>query len=311
MIPMEVHERFTGVLNINKPTGWTSHDVVLKIRQCIGEPKVGHAGTLDPLATGVLLLCIGKATKITQYLMPAEKEYVATLRLGVTTDTYDADGKVLERKIVKVSVDEVKDVLLSFTGEIEQIPPMYSAVKYGGKRLYEFARNGETVNRPSRRVTIFGIECLELRGNDLTLRIRCSKGTYIRSLAADIGGQLGCGAHIAALQRTRVGPFALDECISLEDVEYAMAHGFLQTHVVSMSNALNYLPKITVGGEERRRIEHGDSVLWEEGGLPNTWDNEHRTVRIVGCDNTLVGLGTIEASGTTSQWDVRPIRVLV
>ncbi|MFQ6091876.1 MAG: tRNA pseudouridine(55) synthase TruB [bacterium] len=300
-----------GVLNINKPTGLTSHEVVTTVRRMVGGSKVGHTGTLDPLATGVLLLCVGKATRIAPYLTNEEKEYVATIRLGVTTDTFDADGEVLEQREVTVSVEDVRQALRSFVGKIEQIPPMFSAVRHSGKRLYQLARAGETVEREARQVHISGIDLIDFQDNDLTVRVHCSRGTYVRSLAVDIGENLGCGAHIVALQRTRVGRFRLEQSLALEQVERLAAETVLSRHMVSMNEALVHLAEVRVGGRARRRIEHGAPVAWKDVATPVRWTSGQKTVRILGSDDTLLALGTIELVGCESSPDLRPIRVLV
>lgn len=296
---------------MNKPAGWTSHDVVLKIRRITGQSKVGHTGTLDPLATGVLLVCLGKATKIAQYLTHEEKEYVATLTLGVTTDTFDADGTVLKTRKVDVDLQGVKNALVSFQGELEQIPPMFSAVKHAGKKLYELARSGKTVDRAPRRVHIFDLELIAYDNHDVTLRVRCSKGTYIRSLAADIGEKLGCGAHIIALQRTKVGRFGLDTALTIEDVERLAVTGLLQKQMLSIYDALNSFPEIRVGVEEKKRIATGASVVCKDVFNVRKCEEGHQTIRIVGSDNTFLGMGIIEYSESRGQCDLRPIRVLI
>ena len=299
-----------GVLNTEKPAGWTSHDVVMKIRRITGEAKVGHTGTLDPLATGVLLLCLGKATKIAQYLTHENKEYVATLKLGVTTDTLDADGVILTQRTVNVTRHDVQNILPSFQGEIEQTPPMFSAIKHEGKRLYQLARCGKTVDRATRRVHIFCIELLEYDNGDVKIRVECSKGTYIRSLAYDIGEKLGCGAHVVALQRTRVGRFQRADSLSMETIEHLMARGLLQKHVMSINDALDSLPVIKVDAEGRRRFEKGASVIWKNAAPVQPWDTKRKTIRIVDSENTFVGLGTIECSTSQKEYNLIPIRVL-
>ncbi|UCE20182.1 MAG: tRNA pseudouridine(55) synthase TruB [Gemmatimonadota bacterium] len=300
-----------GILIIDKPRGLTSHDVVLKIRHLIGESKVGHTGTLDPMATGVLPVCMGKATKIAQYITRKKKEYIATLKLGVTTDTLDAEGTVLEKRSTHATLQDIKDVLSSFQGEIEQTPPMFSAIKHAGKRLYQRARNGETVSRPSRRIHIFNLDLIEVHNDDLKILVQCSPGTYIRSLAADIGETLGCGAHITALQRTRVGQFGLEDACTLEEIERFMKTGVLQKHIVSINDALSSLPKIRVGAAEGYRIANGAPVVRQIGFETQTWTDEQRTIRIVGSDDTLLGLGTLEGPTSQEEFYLKPIRVLV
>ncbi|MBQ2177944.1 MAG: tRNA pseudouridine(55) synthase TruB, partial [Oscillospiraceae bacterium] len=193
----------SGIIIINKPAGWTSMDVCAKLRGIFHEKRVGHAGTLDPMATGVLPVFVGQATKAVSFAESGEKEYLARLRLGLTTDTQDTTGTVLSELPVTVTEEDLRAVLPRFTGEIEQIPPMYSAVKVQGRKLYELARKGAEVERKPRAVTIFALELLGQTGkNEYALRVRCSKGTYIRTLCHDIGAVLGCGGAMSALERT-------------------------------------------------------------------------------------------------------------
>ena len=308
---MEVNRGLDGVLNVNKPSGWTSHDVVLKIRHATGESKAGHTGTLDPLATGVLLVCLGRATKIAQFLIHEEKEYVATLKLGITTDTFDADGTVLDTKEVKVTPRKVKHVLSAFRGEIEQIPPMFSAVKQGGERLYRLARRGQTIDRASRKVFISGLDLMEATQDEVRIRVRCSKGTYIRALASDIGAKLGCGAHVAALQRTRVGRFRLEKSLPPEKVALFARTGALQKHILSISDVLSTFPEVRVNAEDKRRLANGASVVWQGGVDVPVRSNRGKTIRIMDSDNAFVGLGTVEWSKSETKYDLKPLRIFV
>ncbi len=219
-----------GIININKEKGYTSHDVVAVMRKLLHIKKIGHTGTLDPDATGVLPICVGKATKVCDVITDRDKTYEAVVVLGITTDTLDTSGKILQRKPVNITKDDLMSVLSHFEGEIEQIPPMYSAIKVDGKKLYEYARAGVEIERKSRRVTIHEIELLEDKlfmwdpkdGDDMPsfkIRVSCTKGTYIRTLCDDIGRQLGCGAAMSELVRTAVGRFLIEEALSLSDVE--------------------------------------------------------------------------------------------
>ena len=206
-----------GVLVIDKPGGMTSHDVVMRVRRILGVKKVGHTGTLDPMATGLLPLCIGGATKIARFLEGGEKEYRATIKFGIETDTYDAEGKVVaESDTSGVSEEMVLEALTQFKGKIQQIPPMYSAVKIGGTPLYKLARKGITVEREPKEVEISAIDVEEFTMPLLTMRITCSKGTYIRTLCHDLGSVVGCGAHLVALRRTRSGYFSIQDAITLD-----------------------------------------------------------------------------------------------
>lgn len=255
-----------GVININKPLGMTSHDVVGCLRRILDIKRIGHTGTLDPEAAGVLPICVGKATKISELLTAARKQYVAEVCLGVETDTLDASGEVLRTAPVDVSENEIRQCLQSFIGEISQIPPMYSAIKIDGKKLYELAREGKEVKREPRLITIFDIKLLhtDLDKHKFTVRVDCSKGTYIRTLCQDIGESLGCGAHMSALTRTRSGRFFIEDSITLEKVEAKFGRGetdFIQ----SVSDALPDCPKIVVAERNAWRIRNG--IVAEVSGL--------------------------------------------
>lgn len=213
-------DRPNGVMLVDKPSGITSHDVVLFLRRKFAIKKVGHAGTLDPMATGVLVMLLGTATKRSNDLITDDKEYEGTLRLGITTDTCDKEGRVVStREVNEMPEDSIREAFLSFSGDIDQTPPIFSAIKHKGKKLYELARKGIEVQIKSRRVTIHEIEIKDINLPDITFRVRCSKGTYIRKLAHDLGEKLGCGAHLIALRRTRSGRFSIDDAVGLEDLK--------------------------------------------------------------------------------------------
>jgi len=205
-----------GVLLLDKPLGLSSNDALQKAKWLLRAEKAGHTGTLDPLATGLLPLCFGAGTKFSQISLDADKAYEAVLRLGVKTSTGDAEGEVLEQRAVQVTREQIEAACLAFTGAIDQVPPMHSALKHEGRPLYEYARAGIVIERPSRRVTIHAIDIIDWQDECLTLAVRCSKGTYIRTLAEDIGQSLGCGASLSALRRTASGPLAIGEAISLD-----------------------------------------------------------------------------------------------
>jgi tRNA pseudouridine55 synthase len=258
-----------GMLVVRKEAGWTSHDVVAKVRQILGGTKVGHAGTLDPAATGVLPVLIGKGTRIAEYLLSWDKEYHARLRLGETTDTQDATGTVLQRQAADhVTPDAVRETVRRFQGQIEQVPPMYSAVKVGGVPLYRSARAGKTVAREARTVNVHELEVLAINGADVTLRVVCSKGTYIRTLCADIGDALGVGAHMLALERSRVGPMTLDRALTVDDVLTRHALGRLADHVWSLDDVLSDLPVLVVDGKTADGVRHGVPVAWSGVVVP-------------------------------------------
>ena len=253
----EVH----GVLNINKPAGMTSHDVVDAVRKILGVQRVGHTGTLDPQATGVLPLCVGRATRIAQYLTQADKEYVMTLRLGMTTDTLDATGKETGRvEELSVRREDLLAVLPRFTGELQQVPPIYSAKKYQGERLYKLARRGESVERKPVTIRVHALDMLEFASPFVRLRALCSKGTYARSLCDDIGRALGCGGHLHALTRTRSGRFTLEGVVTLQELEAKTREGRLGEVLMPIAEALAHLPAVRVAPEAGPIILHGGAV---------------------------------------------------
>jgi len=235
-----------GILIVNKPAGWTSFDVVAKVRRLTGIRRVGHSGTLDPLATGVLVICLGQAVRITEYIVGHAKAYRATITLGVETDTYDAHGQVVATQPVEVSEAELRDALKAFTGVIQQVPPMYSAIKRAGQQLYKLARQGVEVERAPRTVTIHSIDLIAFAPPNLTIDVRCSSGTYIRSLAHDLGAKLGCGAHLSALTRTAVGRFDLAQAV----VDWLRP----------IDLALTELASVTLSESDAARVRHGMAV---------------------------------------------------
>ncbi|MDC8785208.1 tRNA pseudouridine(55) synthase TruB [Roseateles koreensis] len=205
-----------GVLLLDKPIGWSSNDALQKVKWLLRAEKAGHTGTLDPLATGLLPLCFGAGTKFSQISLDADKSYLATLKLGATTTTGDLEGEVLETRPVQVTREQIEAACAQLRGEIDQVPPMYSALKHEGRPLYEYARAGIVIERPSRRVTIHALDIIDWQDDRLTLSVRCSKGTYVRTLAEDLGRLLGCGAHLSALRRTAAGPVSVNDAISLD-----------------------------------------------------------------------------------------------
>jgi tRNA pseudouridine55 synthase len=249
-----------GWLLVDKPDGVSSHDVVQSARGWLRQRRVGHTGTLDPLATGLLVLCLGAATRLSEYLLGQSKEYRAVVRLGQTTDTYDADGEVTATLPVKVGLSEVTAALHQFRGEIEQTPPAFSAIKSAGQRAYKLAREGKAVWLPARSVRIEQLSVIDFEAPDVTLELACSAGTYVRSLAHDLGQALGCGAHLAALRRTIVGPFSLRQAHSTEELEEAFCAGRGEHHVLSPGAALGGWPEIRLQGEDVRSLRHGNPV---------------------------------------------------
>jgi tRNA pseudouridine55 synthase len=248
-----------GLLNIDKPSGPTSHDVVQSVRRGIGERRVGHAGTLDPLAGGVLVLALGPATRLIEYLIGSQKSYRALVKLGVSTDTYDAEGSIVEERPVPPDLAEtqLRAALDAFTGEIEQIPPVYSAIKIGGKSAHARVRAGETVELKPRRIRIDSIDLLAFTPPTLELRVTCSAGTYIRSLAHDLGEALGCGAMLAGLTRTASGHFHLQDAVSWDTLQAAFEDGSWRDHLLSADRALEDTPMVRLSFEDLEKIRNG------------------------------------------------------
>jgi len=282
-----------GVLNVNKPAGWTSHDVVAKIRGLLKGSKVGHAGTLDPAATGVLPVLIGRGTRIAEYLLAWDKEYRAVLRLGQTTDTQDATGQVLATKPTDgLTETQIRAAIESFRGRITQTPPMYSAVKVGGVPLYKAARAGKTVEREAREIEIHALDVLAIAGPDVTLRVRCSKGTYVRTLCADIGEALGVGGHLLSLERTRVGPLAVEQALTIEEIGARILSGRIADAVLTLDGALETMPAVVVDERSAERVRHGVAVPAGAG----RWDAESRgagVVRVKDAAGQLLAIGKL------------------
>ncbi len=246
-----------GFLNIYKPKGITSHDVVSILRKITKIKQIGHTGTLDPFAQGVLPICIGKATRLIEYLQD-DKEYIAQIQFGQNTDTYDIDGKVTENFDKKITADDLKNILPEFIGEISQLPPIYSAIKVNGKKLYDYARKGESVEIKPRKVTISKLELLDFDIDKQTAKIivGCSKGTYIRSLAFDIGKKLGCGAFLSELTRTKAGTFNIENTVSLENLK---AKEDVKNKLINPIDILN-LPIKELSENEKEKVSHGMSI---------------------------------------------------
>lgn len=255
-----------GFLNIDKPPGLTSHDVVAKLRRGLTMKKIGHAGTLDPLATGVLVLCLGSATRLSDYVMHATKHYEARVHLGVTTTTYDAEGDVTaQHDTGHITRADVEAALEPFRGNIEQLPPMYSAIKQGGRKLYDLARAGETVERQPRPIRIDALDITDWQPPHFTLSVTCSAGTYIRSLAFDIGEVLGVGAHLAGLVRTASGRFTLADAVALDDL---LADPAWTRHLIPPSVALADYPRLDLDTAAVEELRHGRPIQ-AEAGIPD------------------------------------------
>jgi tRNA pseudouridine55 synthase len=279
-----------GILNINKPSGMTSHDVVARLRRLLNEKKVGHTGTLDPDATGVLPVCLGKATRIIQFLPDEEKGYEGTITLGVTTDTLDAKGKILDTSDTSnVKLEDVKSVFNSFVGTTDQIPPMVSALKVQGQRLYKLARQGKTVERKPRKIHVYELELLDAEFPMLDFRVRCSRGTYVRVLASDIGEALGCGAHLSRLIRTKSGLFELKDSVPLEKIQTEPQNAPQLMH--SIDDVLSFMPRIAVSDRARDRFLNGVPVNAGEITRCEKGFRVDSLIRIHDEAETLLGIG--------------------
>lgn len=275
-----------GIINLYKPPGITSHTAVAKVRRILQMKKVGHTGTLDPDAQGVLPICLGKGTKVSGMLTDTDKAYRAVIRFGVTTDTQDMSGTVLTKCIPMVTQEKLLDILPQFTGELQQIPPMYSAVKVGGKKLYELARQGTEIERKPRTITIFDLQLVDFSGKSATLEVSCSKGTYIRTLCHDIGQALGCGAAMEHLTRTRSGMFRLEDSVTLETLEQNP-----QLHIIPVDKLFDNYPAYQVNAKQERLVVNGVSIY-----APNAAVNQ--TYRVYNESGTFLCLSTgIELGG--------------
>jgi tRNA pseudouridine55 synthase len=299
-----------GIFNIYKEKGFTSHDVVAIVRRTIHMKKVGHTGTLDPDAEGVLPVCVGKATKLSDVIMDGRKSYRAMLRLGMTTTTEDASGEVLETKEVDFNEDRIREVVASFIGKLEQVPPMYSAVKVNGKKLYELAREGKEIERKSRTIEVYDIRIRQFLPPDrVEIDVDCSKGTYIRTLCSDIGKALGCGGHMAELLRTRTGAFSLENAIKLDELKALAEQEKVETVLLTMEEALEDFPVVKVSEKSQKFLYNGGKIqerfltekpaVLTEGEIVATYDYE----------NNLVGL--YELIKDENSFLIKPYKMLI
>ena len=269
-------KEYCGVINVFKEKGFTSHDVVNIVRKTLNKAKTGHTGTLDPDAEGVLPICVGKATKLADYIMSDVKEYIAELCLGIETTTQDKSGEIISKKNVDFSKDEITEAVMSFKGEIFQLPPMYSAVRVNGKRLYELARSGIQIQREKRAVVIYEIEIIEfLSPVSLKMSVLCSKGTYIRTLCSDIGQKLGCGGFMSELLRTRSGQFSVEKSLRLEEIKKLALEGRFDDFILSPENIFPDIKKIKISSKADKYLLNGNkiSTAFIIGGL-NAKENE-------------------------------------
>ena len=284
-----------GIVLIDKPLGGSSNQILQKVRWLYQAQKAGHTGALDPLATGMLPVCLGEATKFSQYLLDADKEYEVTARLGIRTTTSDADGEIVEERYVSCSEEEVRAACLSFLGSSKQVPSMFSALKYQGKPLYHYARQGIEVPREARDITIFELEITRIALPEVDMRVRCSKGTYIRSLVDDIGQQLGCGAYVTRLHRTKVADYPTPNMISVEALEAMVEQEIserdytaIDALLLPMDTAVKSLPAVELCAAETHRLQHGQSVTplqadsLAEGQQYRIYDSSNTPARFLG-----------------------------
>jgi len=290
----------SGILLIDKPEGVTSFEVVRRARKALGIRKIGHLGTLDPMATGLLPLCLLEATKLVPFLMPAPKVYRAKVRLGVATDTQDATGVVVARCEALPAPERIYQAAATFVGEVTQVPPMYSALHYQGERAYRLARRGESVDLPPRTVTVYELTVDEVAIPEFTMTVKCSQGTYVRTLAQDMGDALGCGAHLAALRRLAVGAFRVEEALELAALA-ELGREELEPRIIPLAHCLSGMRPVEVGLDEARRLRQGQLLVRPVEDLQ---DGEQ--VRVL-ADATLVAVAQVR--NLTPQMVLTPVRV--
>ena len=283
MQPKRIKRRIDGVLLLDKPRGISSNQALQQAKRLFLAAKAGHTGSLDPLATGLLPLCLGEATKFSHYLLDADKSYRAHIKLGITTTTGDAEGEVLQKQDVALEISEVKAVLSTFMGSIHQVPPMYSALKHQGKPLYSYARDGVEIERKSREVMIHNISLERFHHDELEILVSCSKGTYIRTLAEDIGAELGCGAHLSGLRRLSTGHFKLEAAVTLEHLE-SMPLEERDMLLLKPDSLISSLPEVLLDETSAYYIQRGQRV-WQAGLIPKGM------FRIYGPEHSFLGLG--------------------
>ena len=278
-----------GILLLDKPLGRSSNSALQKVRYLFNAKKAGHTGSLDPLASGVLPICFGEASKVTSFLLDSNKSYICTAQLGQTTTTGDKEGEILqERDIPTFTTESLEEILDQFRGDIKQVPPMYSALKHNGQPLYKLARQGIEIKRDERAVTIFELELLEHTSDSITLNIRCSKGTYIRTLAQDIGEALNCGAHLSMLRRTEVEPFDCSTLYTIEELEELHNSKTIESTLLSIDSALPNSPSLTLTDEEVKRIQTGLKVSRRD--IPNS-----EIIRLYSSSNQFIGIGRLSS----------------
>ena len=288
-----------GVFLLDKPQGMSSNDIMQKVKRLFQANKAGHTGALDPLATGMLPICLGEATKFSQFLLDADKRYVVTAKLGERTDTSDAEGQVVETRPVNVEISQILTALEQFRGDILQVPTMFSALKHNGKPLYEYARAGITVEREARPITIFEINFIEYQAPSLTLEVHCSKGTYIRTLVDDLGEVLGCGAHVTVLRRTAVADYPTEKMMTWDALQALAEQGDLDQHLLPIDTAVSKLPALKLNAEQSKGIGFGQRVKFaNEAKLRGQ-------VRLFSDKNIFLGVALIDDNNV-----IRPQRLI-
>ncbi|TCT15048.1 tRNA pseudouridine55 synthase [Natranaerovirga pectinivora] len=278
-----------GIINVYKEKGYTSHDVVAKLRRILNQRKIGHTGTLDPEAEGVLPICLGKGTKVSGLLTDTDKVYEAVLKLGITTDTQDHTGRILEEKAIEVTQEQIEEVIKSFIGEYHQIPPMYSALKVKGKKLYELAREGIEIERKSRTIFIHYINVLDIKPSEIKMVVKCSKGTYIRTLCHDIGQKLGCGGHMMALKRTEVGIFNVDQSITLDQIDILMSNNELEDYIYPVQDLFKEYNSTIVKEDQYKYLYNGNKLDIHKLNLTITMEPDE-IIRVYDENNQFIGL---------------------
>lgn len=289
-----------GILNIHKATGMTSHDVVARVRKLLKQRRVGHAGTLDPEASGVLPICVGQGTRVAEYLSESGKEYRATLIFGIETDTYDGEGEITRTASTeKLELASIEQALTRFRGPLMQVPPRFSAIKIQGQAAYKRTRAGEELALPARSIEISRLEIVSWASPKLVLDVACSKGTYIRSLAYDLGRALDCGAHLGGLIRTRSGPFSLQDSVTLEELASACEQGQADAYLQPADIALARYPALQLSDEEAARVRHGNPFAW-----PDT-ETEKSLARVYNAAGTFIAIAEWEPQ--TEKWQPRKV----
>ncbi|SCP94883.1 tRNA pseudouridine(55) synthase TruB [Anaerobium acetethylicum] len=279
-----------GIINVYKEKGFTSHDVVAKLRGILRQKKIGHTGTLDPDAEGVLPVCLGKGTKLCDMLTDKDKIYEATLLLGITTDTQDTSGKILQESAVSVSEDQVREAIMGFVGDYDQIPPMYSALKVNGKKLYELAREGVEIERQPRRLHIYDITIEEISLPRVRMSVSCSKGTYIRTLCHDIGHKLGTGGCMEKLLRTKVGRFLIVDSLKLNEIEELRDQDGLEGCIIPIDEMFTDYPAVTVSEEFNKLLYNGNAFLEEHILKREGTEGADRTIRVYDEEASFIGV---------------------